>query len=206
MLTEISMPQIMMRIIAMVVLMAVHGFSLALLARAFGDRGPQYDGRLTLNPLNHLNVLGLVAGIAGRTGWIIPMDIAPKDVRDGRAGIVAIVVLSLLVLIGFGMLVLQARILAASLLDPTISNYVVMGMTTIADCAAWFAVFNLLPLPPLTGGLILAAFAPRAAAAIAKQSFWIGSAIVILMVLTRGTWMQPLVTPVRNLVFLGFGG
>ena len=193
MLADISLTQILLRILAMVVLMGLHGFTLAAIALMLGDRGPRYDGRMTLNPFTHLSISGLVSGIATRAGWINPIAIDPAELRFGRAGLVLCVLLSLSLLVLFGVLLMQLRAPVAGLIDPARSNHVVIGMTVVAEAAIWFAALNLLPLPPLTGGHLLAAVAPAAARLLVRHAAALGVALAVAMLVTRGTWLQPLV-------------
>jgi hypothetical protein len=59
-LIDYTLQQIVLRLLAMVFI-AVHGVAVAGTACALGDPGPRYDGRLTANPLAHLDVLGSLA-------------------------------------------------------------------------------------------------------------------------------------------------
>ncbi len=62
-LTDYSLQQLVLRLLAMVFVAAVHGVAVAGAAVAMGDPGPRYDGRLTPNPLRHLDMLGTLAGV-----------------------------------------------------------------------------------------------------------------------------------------------
>lgn len=201
MLTEISLQQVLMRIVAMIVLMGFHGATLAGAAWLLGDRGPKYDGRLTLNPFAHFSVAGLVSGIASRGGFLRYMAIDPAQMKLGRWGLVLSSVSSIVLLVVLAQVIVMLRVPVSRLFDPGMAAYVAMLMTTIAECAIWFAILNLIPLPPLTGGHFLAAAAPRAERFLARHSVWIGVGLAVLMLLTRGLWLQPLAGPIRSAVF-----
>src|SRR5262249_38132215 len=89
-LTDYSLQQLVLRLVAMVFLAAVHGLAVAGAACALGDPGPRYDGRLTPHPLSHLDVLGTLAGVFS-AGWIKPIAIDPAELRTGRVGLVLVV-------------------------------------------------------------------------------------------------------------------
>jgi hypothetical protein len=55
---DLSLDQLLIRAGACVIIVTIHGAALAAIARALGDRGPQFDERLTLNPVSHLDILG----------------------------------------------------------------------------------------------------------------------------------------------------
>ena len=58
---DLSFHQLLIRAGACILITSIYGFVLAALARGLGDSGPQSDGRLTINPIDHLDVLGAAA-------------------------------------------------------------------------------------------------------------------------------------------------
>ena len=141
-----------------------HGWT----ARYFGDRTAELLGRLSLNPLRHIHPLGtvLVPGIllaigAPLIGWAKPVPVATKALRNPRRAIVWVS------FAGPAANLLMAAFWCAVL--GTIAR--VRGNTTIIDWIAlmaqagiWInvvlAIFNLLPIPPLDGGRVLAGLLP----------------------------------------------
>jgi Zn-dependent protease len=141
-----------------------HGWT----ARYFGDRTAELLGRLSLNPLRHIDPIGtvLVPGIllaigAPLIGWAKPVPVATKALRNPRRAIVWVS------FAGPAANLLMAAFWCAVL--GTIAR--VRGNTTIIDWIAlmaqagiWInvvlAIFNLLPIPPLDGGRVLAGLLP----------------------------------------------
>jgi Zn-dependent protease len=197
MLADLSLSVIVQRIIGAMVVAAFHGFTLAWIARLLGDRTPAHDGRLTLMPFRHFSLLGVASGIATRAGWIDFMDIDPAQLRWGRGGLVVCVLASLLLLVAFGVAVLRLRLAVLGIVDPNQANYVIAGMTTIGEMALCYAVLNLLPLPPLTGGHLLAALRPDWAKAVLRHILWVSIGLAVLMVVTRGSWLDPAIRALR---------
>lgn len=183
---DVSLPQILMRGLAMLVLTALHGFALAGFARLFGDKGPGYDGRLTANPLNHLDILGLVAGVLTLWGWIRPMRIDAAALRGGRWGLVAVTLLSLAAVVVVCLLLRQLREPAVAMLAPSLSNLAVAWLQLLAEASIVFAIVNLIPLAPFTGMHLLAAIAPRLEAVMTPRATQIGLVLVVLAVVDRG--------------------
>lgn len=156
-------------IAAILVALTVHEWAHAYAAKKLGDDTAEYAGRLTLNPLAHLDPLGAILFLVVGFGWAKPV---PVDVRNFRhpvrdAAIVAFAgPLSNLVL-AFAVMV------AMQWLGPD-GRFPVEGSQSteaIADIAAAFLfyslrfnlalmAFNLLPIPPLDGSNILRLFLP----------------------------------------------
>lgn len=194
---ELTLSSIFLRVLAMLAITALHGFALAGIARLMGDKGPGYDGRLHAGPFGHLDVLGLVSAVLAMWGWIRPMRIDAPELKGGRLGLVACVVLSLLAVVVVCQLALLLKVPAATLLPPSASNQVIAWLNVLAPMSIVLAVVNLIPLPPFTGGHILAAISPRLFALAMSRVSWIGLALAALAVLDRGaffaSWLRPLV-------------
>ncbi len=194
---DLSFWQILMRFLAAVVIFSCHGAALALVARALGDRGPQYDGRLTLNPFSHVEPFGTFGAVAGRMGWIRPMQIDAAELRFGRAGLIVcmLAALGLTLALAYLAIALRPAIFAVWPAESSIQAAAWIGV--FAELSVWFVVFNLLPFPPLTGGLLLAALLPDLHRRLMAHVHWIAVAIAAALLLTRGAglqgWAQPLV-------------
>lgn len=144
------------RWVALVLAITVHEFSHGLVATAFGDDVPRRAGRLTLNPLKHLDPMGTIMILIGPIGWGRPMPINPSGMRNpnlgwalsSAAGPVSNVLFATLALIVY-------RTLGTSL-DPQWDPY----FQTLILLNVGLAVFNLVPLPPLDGFGFLFGLAP----------------------------------------------
>ncbi len=138
----------------------LHEFGHAAVARALGDPTPQEAGRVTLNPLAHLDVLGTLMILFGPIGWAKPVPIDPRYLgRWGTLLTAAAGPLANLILCVIAIAVLKhlpGPLAAAGgpqeLLGPF---YIVMSMNL------GLAIFNLLPIPPLDGGQILLSLIPE---------------------------------------------
>jgi Zn-dependent protease len=157
--TDLTLQQLVLRLLAMVFIAGVHGLAVAGTAVALGDPGPRYDGRLTANPLHHLDVLGTLAGVLS-AGWIRPIPIDPAELRPGRIGLVLVVLAGGAATLASVVLLRLVRPSLLPLLPDTTSALAFAFIETIGDVSLWFAIVNLLPLPPFTGAHLLVAIAP----------------------------------------------
>jgi Zn-dependent protease len=161
-LADLTLQQIVLRFFALVLIVGVHGAVVAATACALGDQGPRYDGRLKLGPLAHIDLLGFASGVLFAIGWIKPVAIDPKALRIGRLGLVVIVATAAIAVLGFAVVLQLLRPLLLPLLPDTWSTLAFGLIETIGQLGIWFALINLIPLPPLTGSSLLTAFIPAA--------------------------------------------
>jgi Zn-dependent protease len=159
-LTDYSLQQLVLRLLAMVFIAAVQGLAVAGTACALGDPGPRYDGRLTPNPLGHLDVLGTLAGMFS-AGWIRPIAVDPAELRTGRVGLVLVVLAGTGATLASVVALRFVRPYLLPLLPDTTSALAFAFIETIAELGLWFALVNVVPLPPLTGSHLLVAIAPQ---------------------------------------------
>jgi Zn-dependent protease len=200
-LTDFTLQQIVLRFCAVVLIVAVHGAVVAATAQALGDPGPRYDGRLKLNPLAHIDLLGFASGVLFSIGWIKPVAIDPGVLRIGRIGLVVVVAaaeLGVLILVEALQLV---RPLLLPMLDDTTSTLAFALIETIGQLGIWFALVNLVPLPPFTGSHLLAALVPKAGELMRRFHIYFALLLVILAatgVITRA--LDPAYRVIANLL------
>lgn len=143
-------------IIAVVLMLgiALHEFGHAFAADVQGDRGPRLAGRLTLNPLKHLDPVGTIFLVLVGFGWGKPVQFTPSSLRGRRAGAAIVAIAGptmnvLLALIGAYLLVRAAPV---SVLSDFATEMLFINLI--------LAVFNMLPIPPLDGSRLLTIFLP----------------------------------------------
>lgn len=142
----------------------VHEICHGLAALALGDPTAKRAGRLTLNPLKHVDLVGLAMLIFARVGWAKAVPIDPRYFKNRRLG------MALTALAGPGVNVLMA-VLAAALYGVCFALYVTLESELLYWVSVFWmyvmylsvglAVFNLLPIPPLDGSKVLFAFLPE---------------------------------------------
>jgi len=175
-------------------LTAPHEFAHALVATLLGDDTPRREGRVTLNPLAHVDWLGtailpaltsLLGG--GFLGWGRPVNTNPSKLRWGLKG------MALVALAGPASNVVFALILgiAATLLlrtSPAAANYCAHGVRL----SLYLAIFNLLPVPPLDGSKLLLAAKIPAFLYVELSRFGFLLLLVLLTATSLGYWMSAL--------------
>lgn len=139
---------------------AIHGYVLALVARFLGDRGPEYDGRLTLNPIPHLDAIGMFTLLFFSLGWTKPIAVDSQQFRKPRRDLVISAVAGLLATLAFALLLRLLRSIIFTALPNSLSFGVLALVNTTVSLSIWFVVLNALPLPPLTGAQFLSALQP----------------------------------------------
>ena len=170
-----------------------HGYS----ALVLGDPTAKYQGRLTLNPLSHLDPVGsflvpLMGYFLGGfiIGWAKPVPFNPynlKNQRWGEAMVAAAGPLSNIVLaLIFGLII---RLVPETLVGPTFLT--VVGYVVILNIT--LAVFNLIPIPPLDGSKILFAFLPYKLHWIKESIERTGIIFVLIAVFFLWRFIVPLV-------------
>jgi Zn-dependent protease len=148
-------------VIAVIAGITFHEFSHAAVATLQGDKTARSQGRLTLNPLSHLDPLGSIALVVAGFGWGRPVPFSPAQLRNRRVGaalvglagpaanfvlaLASVVALRLLATSPFGTFNADFRV---KLLEALVAFNVILG------------VFNLLPVPPLDGSRLLSIFLP----------------------------------------------
>jgi Zn-dependent protease len=148
-------------VIAVVVGITLHEFSHAAVATAQGDQTARAAGRLTLNPIAHLDPLGSIALILAGFGWGRPVPFTPSRLRSRRFG-AAMVGLAgpitnfLIALVS----AVALRVTHPSGVGLFADDFGVVLLTTLVSLNVVLGVFNLLPIPPLDGSRLLSLVLP----------------------------------------------
>jgi len=153
--------------------LTVHEFCHAFAAYKLGDSTAKDQGRLTLNPIKHIDIIGLLFIIIARFGWAKPVQFNPDNLRHPKrdkaiiaaAGPLANLLLALLLIyIIKGYELINARVFFAGNYElfGILNSEAAMIVLFIVLQAIWINlglfIFNLLPLPPLDGSHIFLMF------------------------------------------------
>lgn len=139
----------------------IHELAHGLMAYALGDRTAKNQGRLSLNPLAHLNPLGTIMIFLFGIGYANPVPINPRNFKNVKGGmaLTALAGPSANLLMGF-ISVWGYYIFARVGAGNSFLYAVAMFFLYAAQINVMLAVFNLLPIPPLDGSKIIAAVLP----------------------------------------------
>lgn len=149
---------VLLSVIPSLVCITLHELSHGLVAYALGDDTAKRAGRLTLNPIRHLDLMGLVMMVVAHVGWAKPVPVNMMNFRDPKrgmavtalAGPVSNVVIACLFFFLYGLLVLPLSIGGSAA-----AEYLLEMVQLTAVISVGYAVFNLIPIPPLDGSKVL---------------------------------------------------
>ena len=153
-----SIITILLRVVAVLIAISVHEMSHGFAAYKLGDNTAKYDGRLSLNPLRHIDPFGALCLLFFGFGWAKPVMVNPNYFKNHKrdmaltalAGPVSNFIVALLGMVGL------------LYLCPLFSNqYVYQFFFMLVLLNINLGVFNLIPIPPLDGSKIFLSLLPR---------------------------------------------
>ncbi len=154
--------------VALVVAITIHEYAHAYAAERLGDPTPRLMGRLTLNPLAHLDPLGTLMLLIARFGWGKPVQFDPFNLRNPRrdsaiislAGPVSNLVLALICSVLLNILFRSRFLLLDNWIIGLLVNLVIALLQPIIILNVVLAIFNLVPIHPLDGFKIVGGVLP----------------------------------------------
>jgi Zn-dependent protease len=144
-------------VISFLLTLAVHEFSHALVSYALGDRTAQRDGRLTLNPVAHVDILGFLALVTVGFGWGKPVPFNPYNLKYQKWGPTFIAIAGPVSNLLFGTICILFATLLARVFGWSPSNLLLVTLSFMGYLNFLLLLFNLIPLPPLDGSKVLLA-------------------------------------------------
>ncbi|HOC06359.1 MAG: site-2 protease family protein [Bacillota bacterium] len=148
---------------ALVIAMSFHEYAHARVADRLGDPTPRYAGRLTINPLKHVDPIGLLMLVIVRFGWAKPVPVNPLYFRgDRRQGMIEVSLAGPATNFVLAVLAGIAMAFAAywSQKWPG-AVHILRFLDYLLIYNVFFGVFNLMPIPPLDGSKILFNLLPQ---------------------------------------------
>jgi Zn-dependent protease len=157
---DFTLSQLVMRLAAALLASTLQGFAIAAAAVALGDPGPRSDGRRTINPLAHVDLIGGAMALIFAAGWAKWVAIDPRALRHGHLDLLLVVAAGFLAIVAGVEVLRWGRPFLLPLLPDTAAAASFALIQTTIEVALAFALFSLLPVPPLAGGHLLLAVAP----------------------------------------------
>ena len=184
----------------LVIALVIHEYAHAKAADVMGDFTPRMTGRLTLNPMAHIDPIGLIMLLVVRFGWAKPVMINARNFRNWRQGelLVALAGSVANLLVAFISLLAMAVLFKLGMFSEGVR--LVLSMMVLFNIN--FAIFNMLPLPPLDGSKVLMVLLPGRLAyklmSLERYSF------IILIFLMMTPFLTMILIPLQRLVLSVF--
>ncbi len=183
-----ALQTLVLMIPALLLAVTVHEVAHGWVADRLGDPTARMLGRLTLNPLPHIDPLGALAFVLAGFGWARPVPVNARNlrrpVRDmacvAAAGPLSNFALAFAALV---LLVLVPRVVSA----PFVAEPLAGMLRYVYTFNLGLAIFNLIPLPPLDGGHFLPYFLPRAGWPMLARVERYGPILLLVLLVSGGT-------------------
>ena len=189
---SLSLPALIGIAVALVVGITFHECSHALVADQLGDHRPRALGRVSLNPLRHLDPLGALFFLLAGFGWGKPVPVNAYALRPGRTGLTYVALAGPIANFAVaGAVAVIFRVLQqAGLLDAPFLREVV---ALIVYFNVALGLFNLIPIPPLDGyNVVVPLLPPRQSFVVQRYAQYGYVALLLLLVLSYGPGNGPL--------------
>lgn len=169
MFPRIDIAQILLTLPGILLAFTFHEYAHAYMATKFGDPTPRSQGRLTANPLVHIDIIGFLFIVLFGFGWAKPVHTNPsyyrgnirkKDMLVSLAGPAANLIIAIVCAIIYTVLI---KVGVLNFYSSKSSNIILMMLSYAIDINCVLFVFNLLPIPPLDGFHILVDILPQSA-------------------------------------------
>ena len=182
---------IILKIPAILIAFTAQGYAKALVADKLGDKTPRFQGRLTLNPAAHIDLMGFILILIPSFGWTKPLNTNPSAYKRGYKDAIKVSIAAPLanLLVGFIATILYVatfRFLSNILSDTTYFILSTMIML-IASINVSLFVFNLLPIPGLAGFEIFRDLWPKTFYKVSDKIYQYQFLILIAIIFIGGT-------------------
>lgn len=162
--------------------LTIHELSHGFVAYRLGDPTAKVNGRLTLNPIAHVDWMGLFLMLVARVGWAKPVPVDMRNFKDPKRGM-AITALAGPVsnfLLAYVVLLISSGIYHFAP-DHVVFAYVLLFLSYMAVLSIGLGLFNLIPIPPLDGSKVLFSLLPdRVYAMILRYERYLVLAVIFL--------------------------
>ncbi len=182
---------IVARVIVILLILPLHEFAHAFVAKKCGDYTAESSGRLTLNPFSHVDPVGAILLLLTGFGWAKPVPINPNAMRNPRKGVIWTSLAGPLsnLLAAFVSLIVLRVLYCIPIPAGNIALYnVLSSVATVFNCFVGvnigLAVFNLIPVPPLDGSNVLIQFLPTRAVIWIQRNHMVISVVFFVLIVS----------------------
>lgn len=194
-----------------IIAITFHEFAHAFVADKLGDDTPRRQGRVTLNPLAHIDPIGFFMLIVAHFGWGKPVEINPRNFNrkmsmSAQEALVAVAGPVMNIIIAFILTIILFAIatFSGTFIFTTTGSFLVIAIQMAISVNIGLGVFNLIPVPPLDGSKILMHILPTNAKnwVIEHQNIF----YIVFLILWITDLVSYIISPVINVVSSGIYG
>jgi len=190
--------------------LTLHEYAHGYIAYRLGDPTAYNAGRLTLNPISHLDLIGTIAFFFIKFGWAKPVPVNPNYFRNPRKDMLWVAlagpVTNLLLAVASAILLKTLLVVVPAPLYTTALQMILVPLYNMLVASVWInlvlCIFNFLPIPPLDGGRILTGLLPEDMARTYASFERYGFVVVLILAFTGvlGTVIFPIIKFANNLL------
>lgn len=164
----VTLSYVIMRLLSILLIifliLPLHEFAHGYVANKLGDKTSKHSGRLTLNPLYHIDPIGVLVMFLFGFGWAKPVPIDPRNFKNPKVGMaltaIAGPISNILAALVGGFLYYGIIVVFYQLMSQVAFQLIKYFFLSYISINVGIAVFNLLPIPPLDGSRIFGIFLP----------------------------------------------
>ncbi len=181
---------------ALLIALSMHEYAHAAVSDSLGDPTPSREGRLTINPMAHLDVVGTMLLVLCGFGWAKPVSIDPRYYRNYRSDVLKVSFAGpgMNLFLGFLSILLMAVLGRVGMLGE--GGFLFLQWILMYN--VWFAFFNLIPVPPLDGSKIVSMFLPGELSW-KFENFNARYGFIILMLIVFSGWVNRVIGPLASM-------
>ncbi|MDQ4036261.1 MAG: site-2 protease family protein [Chloroflexota bacterium] len=177
---DVSIERLIAGVVALLVGLTFHEFSHALVADNLGDHRPRAMGRLTLNPIAHIDPIGALMLVVAGFGWAKPVMVNPGALRGGPSSMAFVA--SAGPLANLVVAIIFAVVFRAMGIAGVDDGFFLRLVALIVQLNILLAIFNLIPIPPLDGYNAALAFLPPRQAMTLQRYAPYGIIVLLLLI------------------------
>lgn len=189
--------------VAALLAITFHEFSHGLAAYCMGDKTAKLNGRMSLNPLRHIDIVGIICLVVFRFGWAKPVPVDMRRFKRPRLGMAVCALAGPVsnVVMAFVALVLGAVCLIFS--DTAVGYWLFIFFNQLAVINVCLGIFNIIPIPPLDGSKVLFSFLPPRIYYRLMRYERYGMIILVLILISgvAGNWLTTAYTAVLDVLW-----
>ena len=177
---------------------SLHEFAHGFASYLMGDKTAKYQGRLSLNPIHHLDLMGTLCMLLFHFGWAKPVPIDSRYYKNRKLGIIVVSLAGPFAnfLIGLISAILMIVVRINFHVNPQLMSFIEMIFMYSMYMNVGLMIFNLIPIPPLDGSKVLLEFLPyRARGFMYRYERYSG--LILLILVYMGT-LTPVFTFLRS--------